>query len=154
MTANFDAAKSAALAVTMLDWRDFGTDYAAEMVKMARALADALGAKGVPVFSGSRGFTTSHQFAVLAGQWGGGQAASRLLRRAGFLACGIGLPVAEVEGDMNGLRLGTPELVRWGMTSNDADRLAALIASGLAGEDVASQVAEWRQSYSKLCFVH
>jgi glycine hydroxymethyltransferase len=29
MTANFDAAKSAALAVTMLDWRDFGRAYAA-----------------------------------------------------------------------------------------------------------------------------
>ncbi|MFZ7090360.1 serine hydroxymethyltransferase [Primorskyibacter sp. 2E233] len=154
MTANFDAAKSAALAVTMLDWRDFGKDYAAEMIRMARTLAEALDARGVPVFSGSRGFTTSHQFAIPAAQWGGGQAASRLLRKAGFLACGIGLPIVEVDGDMNGLRLGTPELVRWGMTSGDADRLAALIKSGLAGEDVASQVAEWRQSFSQLCFMH
>ena len=32
MTANFDAAKSAALAVTMLDWRDFGKAYAAQMI--------------------------------------------------------------------------------------------------------------------------
>ncbi|MEZ5878998.1 MAG: aminotransferase class I/II-fold pyridoxal phosphate-dependent enzyme [Tepidamorphaceae bacterium] len=32
MTANFDAAKSAALAVTMLDWRDFGEAYAKEMI--------------------------------------------------------------------------------------------------------------------------
>ncbi len=28
MTANFDAAKSAALAVTMLDWREHGAAYA------------------------------------------------------------------------------------------------------------------------------
>ena len=42
MTANFDAAKSAALAVTMLDWRDYGADYAAEMILMARALAEGL----------------------------------------------------------------------------------------------------------------
>ena len=30
----------------------------------------------------------------------------------------IGLPIETVEGDMNGLRIGTPELVRWGMTPN------------------------------------
>lgn len=154
MTANFDAAKSAALAMTMLDWRDFGRDYAAEMVQMAQALAKALDARGVPVFSGSQGFTRSHQFAVLAEQWGGGQAASKLLRKAGFLACGIGLPVAALDGDMNGLRIGTPELVRWGMTSADADRLAELIARGLAGEEVATDVTQWRQSFSTMSFIH
>ena len=31
MTANFDAAKSAALAMTMLDWRDYGSEYAAKL---------------------------------------------------------------------------------------------------------------------------
>ena len=74
MTANFDAAKSAALAVTMLDWRDFGHDYAAEMISMAGALANSLDAKGVSIFKGRNGFTQLHQFAVLAEPYGGGQA--------------------------------------------------------------------------------
>lgn len=154
MTANFDAAKSAALAVTMLDWRDFGAEYAVEMIAMAQALAAALDALGVPVFAGRGGFTHSHQFAVKAAPYGGGQAASKTLRQAGFLACGIGLPLPEVAGDKNGLRFGTPELVRWGMTSGDAEGLAALIARGLAGEDLAAEVAAWRRSFSKLHFVH
>ena len=154
MTANFDAAKSAALAVTMLDWRVFGEAYAAEMVAMAKALAAALAQRNVPVFEGQGGATQSHQFAVLAETFGGGQHASKTLRKAGFLACGIGLPIAPVEGDMNGLRIGTPELVRWGMTSGHADRLADLIASGLAGADVADAVAEWRRSFNELHFVH
>ncbi|MBE1293786.1 MAG: aminotransferase class I/II-fold pyridoxal phosphate-dependent enzyme [Rhodobacteraceae bacterium] len=154
MTANFDAAKSAALAVTMLDWRSFGAAYAQEMIVMAQALAEALDAKGVPVFAGRDGHTQSHQFAVLAESYGGGQAASKVLRKARFLACGIGLPVAEVAGDMNGLRIGTPELVRWGMTSGDAGRLAGLIAAGLAGEDVAAEVSAWRQSFDTVQFVH
>jgi glycine hydroxymethyltransferase len=55
---------------------------------------------------------------------------------------------------MNGLRIGTPELVRWGMTSRDADRLAALIARGLASEDIAAEVSEWRQSFDGLHFIH
>lgn len=154
MTANFDAAKSAALAVTMLDWREFGTDYAREMIAMSRALAQSLDANDVPVFAGRSGFTESHQFAVLAEPFGGGQTASKALRRAGFLACGIGLPVPAVRGDLNGLRIGTPELVRCGMTSEDADRLASLIQRGLKGEDVAAEVSDWRRSFSRLHYIH
>ena len=154
MTANFDAAKSAALAVTMLDWRDFGEAYAAEMIAMSAALADALQDTGMPVFRGAPGATASHQFAIEAAAFGGGQAASKVLRKAGFLACGIGLPVAPVEGDMNGLRIGTPELVRWGMTSGDANRLAALIVRGLSGEAVQPEVSEWRRSFDRLHFMH
>jgi len=154
MTANFDAAKTAALAVTMLDWIDFGAAYAAEMIAMSQALATALDANDIPVFNGAGGFTNSHQFAVLAAPFGGGQAASKALRKSGFLACGIGLPVAGVAGDMNGLRIGTPEMVRWGMTASDADRLAALIAQALRGADVGAEVAEWRRTFDRLHFVH
>ncbi|WP_170774097.1 serine hydroxymethyltransferase [Ruegeria lacuscaerulensis] len=154
MTANFDAAKTTALAVTMLDWRDFGKAYAREMIAMSQALAAALDTEGVPVFAGAEGFTNSHQFAVLAEPFGGGQAASKKLRPNGFLACGIGLPLAVVDGDMNGLRIGTPELVRWGMTTADAGQLAALIKCGLNGESVGEQVASWRRNFNTLCFVH
>ncbi len=154
MTANFDAAKTAALAVTMLDWKAFGSAYANEMIAMAKALSNALDTKGVPVFSGTRGFTNSHQFAVLAAPYGGGQAASKQLRKCGFLACGIGLPVELVEGDMNGLRIGTPELVRWGMTSGDAERLANLIMRGLGGEQIQSEVFAWRREFDTLHYVN
>lgn len=154
MTANFDAAKTAALAVTMLDWKDFGAAYATEMIAMSEALAAALDEQGVPVFAGAQGFTNSHQFAVLAEPFGGGQAASRALRQNGFLACGIGLPLVPVEGDMNGLRIGTPELVRLGLTSADAEDLAAFIKRGLRNEHVSVDVASWRRKLRKLCFVH
>jgi len=117
-------------------------------------LAESLDAKGVPVFAGRKGFTESHQFAVLAERFGGGQAASKTLRKAGFLACGIGLPVPEVDGDMNGLRIGTPELVRWGMTSDHADRMAGLIARGLNGEDIATEVAAWRREFPDMHYVN
>ncbi|WP_422048630.1 serine hydroxymethyltransferase [Shimia sp.] len=158
MTANFDAAKTAALAVTMLDWKDCGAAYAAEMIAMAQALASELAGQGLAVFSGAAvdgpaKFTHSHQFAIEAAAFGGGQAASKQLRKAGFLACGIGLPIAEVAGDMNGLRIGTPELVRWGMTSADAPRLAFLIAQGLQGAPVAAEVADWRRSFDTVHFV-
>ncbi len=156
MTANFDAAKSAALAVTMLDWRDFGVAYANAMVAMARALSQAMLDEGLPLFRPTR-LSHSHQFALEAAAFGGGQAASKHLRRAGFLASGIGLPLPEVTGDANGIRLGTPELVRWGMTEADAPRLANLIARALRSEEpeiLAAEVSDWRRQFDRVHFVH
>ncbi|WP_372885350.1 serine hydroxymethyltransferase [Shimia sp.] len=157
MTANFDAAKSAALAVTMLDWRDFGAAYAREMIAMARALATELEAAGVPLFTTRAGATQSHQLAIRAATYGGGQTASRALRRAGFLACGIGLPEADLPGDLNGLRIGTPELVRWGMSAAAAPRLAGMIAAALSSPDpdaLAPETADWRRSFERLHFIN
>ncbi len=156
MTANFDAAKSAALAITLLDWVEHGAAYARARVVLAQALAGELAALGLPVFAPDRGMTESHQFAVQAAGFGGGQAAAKLLRKAGFLACGIGLPLEEVPGDMNGLRIGTPELVRRGVTPADAPALAALIAEGLrsnAPEGVVARTRAMRAGFQGLHYM-
>ncbi len=157
MTANFDAAKTAALAVSLLDWIAYGKDYATAMIALSQALAAELEALGLPVFKGAGGATLSHQFALEAAAFGGGQAASKALRKAGFLACGIGLPIAEVAGDMNGLRIGTPELVRRGVTPADAPELAALIARGLTGnnpEAVAESTRVLRARFQGMHYVN
>jgi glycine hydroxymethyltransferase len=156
MTANFDVAKSAALALTMLDWREHGQAYANAMLTLAHALAEALNAEGISVFAKQRGFTASHQFAVEAVRYGGGQNASKRLRKAGFLACGIGLPIEAVAGDMNGLRLGTPELARWGVTETHAWQLAALIARALTIDEpgtLAQEVSDLRKRFDTLHFI-
>lgn len=138
LTANFDAGRVAALARSLVDWTVHGPAYATAMMQAAQALAAALDALGLPVFGDrTRGFTHSHQFALEAARWGGGQAAARRLARAGLLACGIGLPtaqVAPVPDDTNGLRLGTPEIVRLGLGPQEMPLLAQWIAQALAGE--------------------
>ncbi|MDE4174427.1 aminotransferase class I/II-fold pyridoxal phosphate-dependent enzyme [Phaeobacter sp. PT47_59] len=156
MTANFDAAKTAALAMSLLDWVDYGRDYATAMIDLSQSLSVELERLGLPVFKGAAGATQSHQFALEAARFGGGQAASKTLRKAGFLACGIGLPIAEVPGDLNGLRIGTPELVRRGVTPADAPELAALIAQGLTGNDpeaVATRTRAMRARFQGMHYV-
>lgn len=156
LTANFDAAKTASLAITLLDWREFGQSYAREMVATAKALASALASEGLAVFGADRGFTQSHQFALDAFPFGGGQAASKTLRKAGFLSSGIGLPGKQVDGDTNGLRMGTPELVRWGMQVKHMPELAALIAEALRTNDpetIAPRTARFRQQFQELHYI-
>lgn len=157
LTANFDAAKSAALVMTLLDWKVHGRDYARMMAETARALAVALDREGVGIFAKDRGMTTSHQFAIEAARSGGGQTAAKLLRQANILSCGIGLPIAEVSGDLNGLRMGTPEIVRWGMTPKDMPQVARFIADVLRGrrsaQSVAPEVAAFRSQFTRLHFI-
>lgn len=145
LTANFDVAKTAALAITLLDWVDHGSAYARAMADTAAALAEALAAAGVEPYRTVAGPTTTHQFAVRADAWGGGAATADRLRGANLLASAIGLP------DGSGLRLGTPEIVRRTMTSGDMPELAALIARALHGDPaaVAPDVGAFRERFGE-----
>jgi glycine hydroxymethyltransferase len=74
------------------------------------------------------------------------------MAEAGLLACGIGLPIAPVEGDLNGLRIGTPEIVRLGMKVEHMDQLADFIARSLDASvdslSVKREVTQWRKQFS------
>ncbi len=152
LTANFDAAKTAALGITLQDWKSVGRDYAQMMVKTSQALAQHLQNLGVNIFAADKGFTTSHQFAILAAPYGGGQTAARRMGEAGLLACGIGLPIEQVAGDLNGLRIGTPEIVRIGMKVEHMQDLAGFIARSLDTnvdpKSIQREITEWRKQFS------
>ena len=149
LTANFDAGKSAALALTLLDWIEGGHAYAVAMASTAAALAGALAERSLPVFTTSGGFTESHQFALDAERYGGGHAAALRLRKANILACAIGLPDGE---GMSGLRLGTPEVVRVGMTEAEMPELAELIELALGRDPaaVAARTTSFRRRFTRL----
>ena len=153
LTANFDAGRVAALAITLVDWLEGGHDYAVAMTQTAAALASALAESGLPVYSTEQGYTTSHQFAVDAAEWNGGHQASLTLRDANILACAIGLPGGD---EWSGLRLGTPEIVRWGMTAADMPELAALITEALRSDAraVARKTTDFRSRFTELHHIH
>ncbi len=154
LTANFDAGCTAALAITMLDWLEYGEAYAAEMVSSAAALAGALLERGLDVHETVEGPTTSHQLAIDGEAWGGGHAGSQRLRRADILACEIGLPAGDA-ATRTGIRLGTPETVRWGMTAADMPQLAGMVADALTGEpeSVVPRTKAMRSRFTELHFI-
>ena len=104
-----------------------------------------------------RGHTESHHLALHAAAYGGGQAAARHLANANILLCGIGLPLAPVEGDLNGIRLGSQELTRWGLKEPDMEKVARFIARVLVrGEEpqaIKPEVVAFREDFQRLKFV-
>lgn len=123
LTANFDAANTAALAVTLADWIACGAAYAADMVVAAQRLADELEHRGLPVHrTGDGPATVSHAFALRPAD-GDGHSAAKRLRRAHLLTSAIGLP----DDAGAGVRIGTNETVRWGMGTDAMPELAELI---------------------------
>ncbi|ALH79405.1 serine hydroxymethyltransferase [Sphingopyxis macrogoltabida] len=156
LTANFDVAKTASLALALLDWKEYGAAYAKEMAATASTLAELLDEQGLPVFKTSRGITSSQQFALRAESFGGGHQGALRLREANILASGIGLPIEPVAGGFNGLRMGTPEIVRWGMTTNDMPELASIIVEALTADNPASvrdRATAFRKKFQTLHFV-
>ena len=150
LTANFDVAKTAALGVALNDWLgENGFNYAHAMAGTAHRLAYELVEHGLPVFGEEFGYTMSHQLAIDATDWGGGHQAALELREANLLTCAIGLPGIDPFG---GLRIGTPEIVRWGMTTADMPELAELIAAALERNprDVAPRTSAFRRRFTAL----
>jgi glycine hydroxymethyltransferase len=126
LTGNADVAKAAALAIALGDAHVHGRAYAEAMVGTAQALAAALAERGVACHAADLGATASHQFAVAPDDADDGV---RRLRHANLLATTIRLPT----GAGWGIRMGTPEIVRRGMTAADMPELADLIACALSG---------------------
>lgn len=142
LTANFDAGRITALGITLVDWIELGAAYTSAMVGTAKALTDSLATHGVDLQLASGTPTTTHQFAIRFDDDEQANAAVMSLREANLLTCAIGLPAG------TGVRVGTPEAVRWGMGVNDMNPLADFIARGLdrrAG--VGAQVTEWRAPF-------
>ncbi|WP_248958593.1 serine hydroxymethyltransferase [Sphaerisporangium perillae] len=138
LTANYDAARLAPLAVTAAELAETGPAYADACMAGATALAAALQASGFAVAAAELGWTTSHHVAVEADAFGGGDEAARALAAGGIYLSGIGLPGQPPGEPMGGLRIGTQEVTRRGLGPDRMPAVADLMARLLIkGEDPA-----------------
>ncbi len=158
MTANFDLGKTAALAISVLDLLAHGEAYANQCIGNAQALGAALASEGIAVHGAAgRPYTESHHLALPSVPYGGGQTAAKHLALANILLCGIELPIAPFAGDLNGIRIGTQEVTRFGMDERAMAEIARLMARVMvANEDparVRGEVIEFRKAYQTLRFV-
>ncbi|MFC6082563.1 serine hydroxymethyltransferase [Sphaerisporangium aureirubrum] len=143
LTANYDAARLAPLAVTAAELAETGPAYADACLANARALAGELRSAGFTVAAAGLGCTVSHHVAVDASAFGGGDPAARALAAAGIYLSGIGLPGGPSGEPMRGLRIGTQEVTRHGFGPRHMPAVAGLMARALLkGEDPAAVRAD------------
>ena len=150
-----------ALAVTALEMNEFGREYAEQVVRNARSLAEELYDLGFRVLCPDRGFTETHQVLVDVRELGGGRKVSETLERANIIVTKIALPWdadRDATGNPSGIRIGVQELTRLGMGDGEMREVARLFArvllKGESPESVRRDVVELRASFRevKYCF--
>ena len=145
-----------ATAITALEMKLYGREYAGQIVANAKRLAEELAALGLKVLGESHGYTRSHQVLVDVREFGGGARCASILEEAGIIVNKNLLPYDPPEAvkDPSGLRLGVQEVTRLGMRGDDMAVVARLIYDVITGRRepgrVREEIKEMRREYSKI----
>lgn len=156
VTSNHHLNAMAALAVSLAEHLEFGTDYARVTVANAKALASGLHERGFEVLCPDQGFTESHQVAVRVGKEGGGSKVAKALETARFVVNKNLLHGDKSPLNPSGIRLGTQELTRVGMGPSEMDEIAELMHQflhvGKSAEEISARVGELKRPFTTLRF--
>lgn len=145
-----------ALAVTAVEMIHFGEQYAEQIVRNAKAFAEALHAEGLDVVGEHLGFTKSHQVVINVRKYGGGAKIAKLLEEANIIVNKNLLPEdpPEAVGDPSGIRTGVQEMTRLGMKESDFKEIAIFFREVIIDKKdskiVAQKVSEFRKQFMKV----
>jgi len=146
----------AATAITGVEMKLYGEEYARQIIKNAKALAEALVENGFNVVAENKGYTMSHQVVVDVKGLGGGAKAAKLLEDANIILNKNMLPWDKPEDIKNpsGLRIGVQEVTRWGMKEDDmkviADFMKKVIIDSKDPKEIGKEVIEFRKNYLEI----
>ncbi|MCE4606373.1 MAG: serine hydroxymethyltransferase [Desulfurococcales archaeon] len=147
-----------ALIVTALEMENYGKEYAKQVVKNARKLAESLVEAGFKVLGEHLGYTQSHQVVIDVREQGGGHKAAKTLQEANIIVNKNLLPYDPPSAikDPSGLRLGVQEMTRFGMKEEDMGQIALFFKKILIDraepKEVASEVTEFRSGFTRVKF--
>ncbi|MCY0859455.1 MAG: serine hydroxymethyltransferase [Sulfolobaceae archaeon] len=142
-----------ATAVVALEMKYFGSDYARQIRKNAKALAEALVERGFKVLGEHLGYTQSHQVAVDVRAQGGGAKAAKLLEDANIIVNKNLLPYdpPSAVSDPSGLRIGVQEMTRFGMKEEEmeviADFFKKILIDKKEPSEIKKEVIEFRKNF-------
>ena len=162
MVSNHHLHNVAGLAVAACEMIEFGEEYAKQIVKNAKALAQALYERGIRVLAEHKGFTESHVLLLDITKHGDGGEIEKTLEKANVIVNRNLLPWDIKEGrhfmHPGGIRLGTSEVTRLGMREEDMDDIAEFVKRVMVDREdpshVKRDVTEFRRGFQKIhyCF--
>ena len=145
-------------AIALAESLEFGKDYAKQVIKNAKALAEALVGYGFGVLGEKRGYTASHQIAVDVSKFGDGGSVEKNLELANIILNRQLLP-GDIKAGRHymhpgGVRIGVPETTRLGMKQSEMKEIAHFIKRVVVDlQDpriVAKDVADFRKQFQKV----
>jgi glycine hydroxymethyltransferase len=162
MVSNHHLHEVAGLTIACAEMLEFGKEYASQVVKNAKALAQALYERGFNVLAEHKGFTESHVILIDIVKHGDGGTIEGTLEKANIIINRNLLPWDIKEGrhfmHPGGIRMGVSEVTRLGMRENEMSEIAQFVKRVVIDKDsteqVAADVAAFREEYQKVhyCF--
>ncbi len=149
-------------AVAFAEALEFGKDYASQILKNAKAFAEALNSFGFKVLGESKGFTQSHQIAVNVLDYSDGGKVEADLEKVNIIVNRQLIP-GDIKAGRNyfhpgGIRLGVSEITRLGMKQDQMKEIALymkeIIIDKKESKKMLTKVKEFRKKYQKVhyCF--
>jgi len=162
MTSNHHLHHMAGKAIAFAEMLEFGKKYAVQVVKNAKALAEALSSYGFGVLGEKRGFTKSHQIVVNVLSFSDGGQIEADLEKANIIVNRQLIP-GDIKAGRNyfhlgGIRLGVAEIRRLGMKELEMKDVAEFIKKVVVdkkdAKKVALEVKKFRKNFQKVhyCF--
>jgi glycine hydroxymethyltransferase len=162
MVSNHHLHAVAGVTIACAEMLEFGKEYVSQIVKNAKALAQALYEKGFNVLAEHKGFTQSHVILIDITKYGDGGTIEETLEKANIIINRNLLPWDIKEGrhfmHPGGIRLGVSEVTRLGMKESEMTEIAEFIKRAIIDkeplEKVRTDVTEFRKEYQKVhyCF--
>jgi glycine hydroxymethyltransferase len=125
MMSNHHLARLPALGIALLEMRQWGAEYADQVIRNAKTLAQAFVDQELPVVGYKSNYTESHTVLLNTSMLGSSVELGDRLQQAGIITTPIRLP--EVLGGA-GLRFGTNEVTRRGATEYHIQEIARITA--------------------------
>ncbi|MEM2690115.1 MAG: serine hydroxymethyltransferase [Nitrososphaerota archaeon] len=146
----------AALGVASLEMKAFGKEYASQILRNSRRLAEELHARGFKVLGEKWGFTKTHQVLLDVRGDGGGARCAEALEKANIIVNKNMLPwdaPSDIENP-SGIRIGVQEATRIGMREDDmaevADFIYRVVKRKEDPSEVRRRVIEFRRNFTKI----
>jgi glycine hydroxymethyltransferase len=162
MVSNHHLHAVAGATIACAEMLEFGKEYASQIVKNAKALAQALYESGFNVLAEHKGFTQSHVILIDITKYGDGGTIEETLEKANMIINRNLLPWDIKEGrhfmHPGGIRLGVSEVTRLGMKEPEMRHIAEFVKRVIIDKEpverVRENVAEFRKDYQKVryCF--
>jgi glycine hydroxymethyltransferase len=143
----------AGLGITLAEMLEFGADYADQIIKNAKALAQSLYELGFDVLCEDQDFTESHQVAIDVKKIGSAAKMAKDMERNNIILNKNLLPWDDRKrtDDPSGIRVGSQEITRRGLKEAQMVEVAEFIKNvAMDGKNVKEAVAEFMGQYTKV----